>query len=277
VGAIEPTVYEAESQHVLSKPTESFDAYDCVLRALSLFNALDTAKFHEAGAYLDRALKLDSDYAHAHAYKAWLYLLFIAEARSRNVSADAAAAREHALRAINLDPKDAFVLAVAGHVHSLLHRQPEVGARLFDRALEVNENSAFAWGMSGLTYCYLGKPDDALDRFARSHRLSPFDPYNFFYLAGSGLAEFLAGRFDQAVPWLRKARSVNRRFLAGQRHLITCLAHAGQLDEAKAAAAELLELEPGFRVSTLESWYPLQPPHNLQRYVSGLRAAGLPE
>jgi TolB-like protein/class 3 adenylate cyclase len=168
VGAIEPRVYEAESQNVLSKPTESFDAYDCILRALSLFNALDTVKLHEAGAYLDRALKLDPDYAQAHAYKAWLYLLFIAEARSRTVSADANAAREHALRAINLDPKDAFVLAVAGHVHSLLHRQPEVGAKLFDRALEVNENSAFAWGMSGLTYCYLGKPDDALDRFARS-------------------------------------------------------------------------------------------------------------
>jgi hypothetical protein len=91
------------------------------------------------------------------------------------------------------------------------------------------------------------------------------------------LAEFLAGRFEQAVPWLHKACSVNRRFLAGHRHLTTCLAHAGRLDEAKAVAAELLALEPGFRVSTLESWYPLQPPQNLQRYVSGLRAAGLPE
>ena len=276
VGAIEPKVFEAEWQHVLNKPTDSLDAYDCVLRALSLFNAFDTAKLHEAGAFLERALALDPDYAQAHAYMAWRYVLLIAESRSKDIAPDAALARQHALRAINLDPNDALVLAVAGHVHSLLHRQPETGAQLLDRALEVNENSAFAWGMSGLTYCYLGRPEEALDRFARASRLSPFDPLGHFWLAGAGLAEFLAGRYQEALPWLQKARHVNPRFLAGMRHRITCLAHAGQLAEAKAAAQELLSLEPGFRVATLASWYPLHPPENLERYVRGLRQAGLP-
>jgi hypothetical protein len=36
-------------------------------------------------------------------------------------------------------------------------------------------------------------------------------------------------------------------------------------------------MEPGFKVSTLESWYPLQPKENLERYVAGLRQAGLPD
>lgn len=277
VGAIEPKVFEAESRYVLMKPTDSLDAYDCVLRALPLFNMFDTAKLHEAGSFLERALELDPDYAQAHAYKAWRYLLLIAESRSRDIAPDAAIAKEHALRAINLDPNDALVLAVAGHVHSLLHRQPEVGAQLFDRALDVNENSAFAWGMSGLTYCYLGKPDEALDRFVRALRLSPFDPLSHFWLAGTGLAEFLAARYEEALPWLRKARHVNPRFLAGMRHLVTCLAHAKQLDEAKTLAKELMALEPGFRVSTLASWYPLRPQQNLERYLTGLREAGLPE
>jgi TolB-like protein/Tfp pilus assembly protein PilF len=277
VGAIEPKVYEAESQQVLSKPTDSLDAYDCVLRALPLFNAFDTAKLHEAGGFLDRALTLDPEYAQAHAYKAWQYVLLVAESRSTDIGPDAATAKDHALRAISLDPNDALVLAVAGHVHSLLHRQPQAGAQLFDRALEVNENSAFAWGMSGLTYCYLGEPEQALDRFARALRLSPFDPLIHFWLAGNGLAEFLAGRYEEALPWLRKARHVNPRFLAAMRHLITCLVHDKQLHEAKAVAQDLLAVEPGFRVSTLSSWYPLRPPSNLDRYLSGLREAGLPE
>jgi TolB-like protein/Tfp pilus assembly protein PilF len=277
VGAIEPKVYEAEAQRVLNKPTESLDAYDCVLRALPLFNTFDPARLHEAGAFLDRALELDPDYAQAHAYKAWLYVLLIAEARSKDVRPDAALGREHALRAVQCDPNDAYVLAVAGHVHSLLHRKPEVGAQLFDRAIELNENSAFAWGMSGLTYCYLNKTHEAQERFARAMRLSPYDPMIHFWIAGEGLADFLAGRYPEALVWLHKSRHVNHRFIAGMRHLITCLAHAGQLDEARKLAHELLRMEPGFKVSTLESWYPLQPKENLERYVAGLRQAGLPD
>lgn len=277
VGAIEPKVYEAEAQHVLMKPTESLDAYDCVLRALPLFNTFDPAKLHEAGAFLERALALDPSYAQAHAYKAWLHVLLIAEARSKDVRPDAAIGREHALRAIQCDPNDAYVLAVAGHVHSLLHRQPADGATLFERALELNENSAFAWGMSGLTYCYLNKPQQAHKRFARALRLSPYDPMVHFWIAGAGLADFLAGRYENALVWLHKARHVNHRFIAGMRHLITCLSHAGQHDEAKRLARELLAMEPGFKVSTLASWYPLQPQENLERYLAGLRQAGLPD
>ena len=48
-----------------------------------------------------------------------------------------------------LDDQDAFVVAVAGHVESVIHKQPELALELFDRALVLNENSVFAWGMSG--------------------------------------------------------------------------------------------------------------------------------
>ncbi len=276
-GAIEPKVYEAEAYSVLTKPTESLDAYDCVLRALPLFNTFDPPKLHEAAAYLDRALELDPDYAQAHAYKAWLYVLLIAEALSKDVRSDAAHGRQHALRAVQCDPNDAYVQAVAGHVHSLLHRRPDDGAHMFDRALGLNQNSAFAWGMSGLTYCYLNQPQEAHDRFARALRLSPYDPMIHFWIAGAGLADFLAGRYDEALVWLHKSRHVNPRFIAGMRHLVTCLAHAGQVDEAKKVGKELLGLSPNFKVSTLASWYPLRPQENLDRYLEGLRKAGLPD
>ena len=277
VATIEPAVYEAESERVRAKPTSSLDAYDCVLRALPLFHTFDNRGLEDAGKYLDKAIALDPSYAQAHAHRAWLSILLVAESRSRDVPAESALAKAHVQRALSLDPRDPFVLAVAGHVHALLHREPEVAADLFDRSLELNQSSAFAWGMSGLTYCYLGRPDEALDRFANVWELSPFDPLIYFYTAGAGLAEFLAGRYEQAIPWCRKALQVNPRFLACLRHLTTSLAHLNRLDEAQAAAAQLLALEPGFRVSIFASWYPLRPAENLERYVAGLRAAGLPD
>src|SRR3989442_15642535 len=48
------------------------------------------------------------------------------------------------------------------------------------------------------------------------------------------------------------------------------------MEEAKAAAADLLAREPSFRISVFESKYPLRRPGDRERLISGLRAAGLP-
>lgn len=277
VATIEPKVVQAETERVQHKPTASLDAYECVLRALPLLNRFDDEDFAEAQIYLERALELDPSYAQAHAHMAWLQLLLVAEGRAVDAAAGSLAARHSIERARALAPEDPHVLAVAGHVRSLLLHDPEGGARLFDRSLALNQNSAFAWGMSGLTYCYLGEADEALARFDRVWRLSPFDPYDFFFLAGAGLAHFLAGRHDEALPWLHKALQVNGRFAACLRHMAACLGEMGRIDEAEQVGREMLRLSPDFRVAHFASWYPLRPQANLRRYIDGLRRARLPE
>lgn len=277
VATIEPKVIEAESERVRSKPTENLDAYDCLLRALPLLHGFESQQWRDAMHYIDRAIELDPRYAQAYAYCAWMHLMFIGEGKSSDIEEDAKAARKLAEQAIELDDSDAFVLAVAGHVFAFLHRQHEYAEQLFERALEINENSVFAWGMSALTYCYLGRADEAMERTRRAWRLSPFDPFNYHFLGAAGLAAFVAARYEEAVVWLRKAVRANRRFVPTQRHLVTSLAHAGREDEARAAAAELLALDPSFSINKLRSWYPLRPPENLERYLAGLKMAGLPD
>ena len=190
---------------------------------------------------------------------------------------DAALARQLADRAVDLDAKDAFVLAVAAHVTAFLHKNLDQAIELFERALELNENSAFAWGMSGITYGYLDRSEEALARFQRAWRLSPFDPFNYFFLVGAAMGEFVAGRYNEASVWARKTIRANPRFIPGHRHLITSLVNAGRLEEGKAAAAQLLALVPSFSVSVLASWYPVRAVETMERYIAGLRAAGLPD
>jgi TolB-like protein len=278
VATVEPRLLEAEIARLGAKPPERFDAYDCVLRASSLLYTFDEQDFRRAGAYLDRAVALDDASARGYAYKAWWYILCINEARSQNPARDTALAELAAQRALALDPTDAFVLAVAAHVEALLRRQPEVGAELFERSLRLNENSAFAWGLSAATYCYLGRPDEALARLGIAARLSPFDPLNFLSWGIAGMAEFLGGRYDRGIDWLQKALRQNPRFVASHhRTLTTCLWHGGRRADAKAAARNLLALDPNFRIGAFAGRYPLRRPENMKRYLSGLRAAGLPE
>ena len=274
---IDPRLCEAEIARLGRKPAERFDAYDCVLRASSLLYTFDEHDLRRAGTYLDRALQLDPTFARAYAYKAWWYLLCICEERSANPARDTSLAERAARRAMALDPMDAFVLAVGAHTQALLQGQPECAAEMFDASLRLNESSAFAWGLSAVTHCYLGSPDEALGRLGNAWRLSPFDPLNFMSWTVAGIAEFLGGRYDRAIAWLGKALQQNPGFVAAHRTLTTCLWHAGREAEARAAAQQLLTLDRKFRLSTFASRYPLRRPGDLQRYMAGLRAAGLPE
>jgi TolB-like protein/Tfp pilus assembly protein PilF len=277
VATVEPRLLEAETVRLGAKPVERFDAHDWVLRAASLLYTFDEQDLRAAGAYLDRAVALDPGFARAHAYKAWWYVLLICESRSRDPGGDTALAEVAAQRAMTLDRTDAFVLAVAAHVEALLRRRPEVAADMFDRSLRLNENSAFAWGLSAATDCYLGRSDDALARLENAGRLSPCDPLIFYSWSAAGLAECLAGRYDRAIAWLEKALRQNPRFVASHRTLTTCLWHAGRRAEAKAAARNLLALDRNFRISAFARRYPLRRPEHMKRYLAGLRAAGLPE
>ena len=60
--------------------------------------------------------------------------------------------------------------------------------------------------------------------------------------------------------------------------LASAYAQSGQFEEARAEAAEVLRINPGF---TIESWKPIlllyKDPEDLQHRIDGLRKAGLPE
>lgn len=276
IGSLEPHVRAIESTRVASRPTESLDAYDCVLKALSCLYRFTDESFHESGLLIERALALDPDYAQAHAYKAWRLIFVVGEGRSTDLARDQAIALRAADRSVELDDEDPFVLGVAAHSYAFHSKQVDRANELFDRALELSENSAFAWGMSALTQAYVGNAEQALERLENFWRLNPDDPLNFYFYIVAGIAEFVAERYPEAISWTRRSARTNPRFMPALRMLAASLALSGDLATAQAVGLQLLAIEPSFRVSTLISWYPLRRPDDLARLKTGLEAAGLP-
>jgi adenylate cyclase len=275
--SIEPRVRAVETARVGDRPTESLDAYHCVLRAMSLLYHFTQESYREAGELLERAIAIDPSYAQAYAYLGWWLNFRIGDGWSQDPEADKARALSVSQRAIELDREDPFALAVAGHILSFLGRNPEDALDLLNEALALNQNSAFAWGLSALTLAYLGRPDEASERLQNVWRLNPFDPLNFYFWIVAGIAEFVAGRYNEAIVWLRKSRRANPRFVACLRMLAASLAISGDEAGARAIAQELLAIDPSFRVSTFVSWYPLRRPDDLSRLTKALLAAGVPE
>jgi len=276
VGTLESTLRITEAQRALQKHPESLDAYDCVLRAFVLLYRLSPEEFLQAGDFLAKAITLDPGFAAAYTWRAWWYLWKFGQGWMADPESEKHEAGRMAQAALARDPEDALALAISAHLASYFHKECAGALELFDRSLALNPNSQLAWGLSGITLCYVGEPKAALDREAYALRLSPFDPLTFYFTGISGFAAMLSGNYDEALAFGLKARRENPRWSVNLRFVAATLVHLGRLDEAREKAREFLAIDRTFTLSAFRQWYPLREPE-LSRYVDALRQAGLPE
>jgi adenylate cyclase len=150
----------------------------------------------------------------------------------------------------------------------------DTAREMVDRAVALNPNTNMAWEVRGWIYQRAGQPEEAIRSFERAIRLSPFDPWLFSTLAGTGIALIGLGRFDEAVAAAKNAIQKNQTFGTAYHCLAAGLAHLGRDAEARKTATRILEIEPHFRISE----YVARTGHwRARMYIEGLRKAGLPE
>jgi adenylate cyclase len=150
----------------------------------------------------------------------------------------------------------------------------ERAIEIADRAVALNPNSFFAWNCRGWVHRVAGLPEEAVQSFERAMRMSPADPLLHRPLTGMGLALIELRRFDEAIVAGKKAKRQNSLFPPAYRCLASAFAHLGRDEEAREAAARLLELDPAFTVS---AWIARGGQANSKLQIEGLRKAGLPE
>jgi len=92
-----------------------------------------------------------------------------------------------------------------------------------------------------------------------------------------GHAYYMLKRYEEAVRWMREGASRLPGLQDSHLGPASAYAQAGRPEEARAAAAEVLRINPSF---TIKSWKPLtvyKDTKDLEHYLVGLRKAGLPE
>jgi adenylate cyclase len=177
-------------------------------------------------------------------------------------------------RALQLDPTDPTAHRAMGNALLFIGRHDEARAHLERARTLAPSSSDSVMGLATLAV-FEGRPDTAIALLDEVHRLDPHFPTNRLWFLG--LAHYLAHDYAAALPPLCEAIRRYPRFLAPRRHLIASLARLGRLDEARAAVAAYLALDPGFRIGELVPTLPYRDPATLADYLDGLRLAGLPE
>jgi adenylate cyclase len=117
----------------------------------------------------------------------------------------------------------------------------------------------------------------AIEAIERARRLSPFDPYSFFYAVNIAVAHLAARRCEQAIEWADRALHDQPRMVAAMRVKVVALAHLGRLDEARAELSRMLAIDPKVTIAGYREYAHFAGPEVLELLVTGLRLAGLPE
>ena len=274
VGAIEPSLRLAEIERVKRKRPDSLDAYDLVLQAQpDVFSGMPD-RATKALALLDRALALNSNYALAHAFAAMSYHNRFLRAGLHEQ--DRTASVHHAQAAMAYGQDDALALTFAGFSIGMDANDRSSAFAAFDAALALSPSSALTYYCGSAIFGWGGEAERAIEWAERGIRLSPFDPWRFAAYHALTLGNFHRGRYQEAADSAYKAVQANPGHSISRMLLAATLVKVGRLDEAKAAAAHVLELQPTFRYSKQFSGVNCAPALATS-LGEALRETGLPE
>jgi TolB-like protein len=274
VGAIEPSLRRAEIERVKRKRPDSLDAYDLVLQAQPDVYSGMPERATKALVLLERALALDPAYALAHAFAAMCHHnLFL---RAGLHDENRTASMHHAEAAIVHGQDDALALTFAGFSIGMDGHDQAAAFVAFDAALAVSPSSALTYILGSVILAWTGEAERAIEWGERGMRLSPFDPWAFAAFHSFTLGHFHRGRYEEAARAAHKAIQFNPGHSISHMLVAAALAKLGRLEEAKAAAVRVLELQPAFRYSRQFAGVNCAPA--LAAALSeALRPTGLPE
>jgi adenylate cyclase len=278
-------VIDVEARPSERQKPHSADAVDFVLRGQAMTNRPSSpATLAAARDLFSEALKLQADNADALAGVATTCVLEVINGY------DPAGNPQRLQRA---EPLLAKALAIdPGNIVGMKTRAAFQRAQgKFDDAIAAAKNvigrnpgEPWAYKEVGLSLIYLGRPEEALDWFAKAERFGPNDPGRWSWFEAKGQALLLLGRDAEAIRALRTAIDINPSYPSAYAVLGAAYALAGHDDEAHAALAQYRRTNPDVTVATFRSLSPV--PLKLtsaaymkqrERLKDGLRKAGMSE
>ena len=258
----------AEQRRLLAENPPDLHAYGLILRGQDLYQRVSRETNLYARRLFEEASLVDPNYARSYA---GLARTFQEDWRYRWTDTPELGLERAitlARRSIELDPADARGHAAFGYA-CLFKRRHDESLAAYQRATELNPNDADVLAETAACASSCGEPQRGLQLLERAMRLNPF--YPDWYLWNLGEVQFDLGKYQQAIQTLSQMHD------QGQGYRLLAASHAllGNQKEARHYAKQVLIEQPGF---SLEHWRNIPPDRNpepRERYLEGLRKAGL--
>jgi adenylate cyclase len=230
---------------------------------------LVAGRFEEAIATSQQALMHDPNYQFAYYNLAVSYLWQWVWQLSQDPQT-----LEHALaaaqKAVTLNDSLLWGHAALGSVY-LWKKQPEQARAEAERAIALDPTIAEGYTVLAEVLNFAGRPAEAVGLAEKATRLSLFS----WFLFDLGHAYYLSGRYEEAIATLKKLLTRTPYVLHAQLFLAIAYSESGREEEARAAVAEVLRINPKFSLEVWRQRVPYTDLTVIARQVIALRKAGL--
>jgi TolB-like protein len=273
VAAIEPCVLTAEGIRAFARSSDDLGAWELVARARTHVWRLTRSDSEAAIEALQRAVETYPDYAPARSLLGFC-LVFAAHNGWIDRDQGLLAGHEHIVRAVALDDCDPWGQIAFGY-WSMMERRTEESIAAFQRAVNLNPSSAAAHCYLSHGLAFSGRDREAIAHGEEAIRLSPLDPEMAMMLGGIAVAHYIAGRYDEAVRYSEELLRLRPGFQGAQRMRCASLAQTGKLEEARKFLATVRLEQPRLSLAWIRASVPYQTPELMERFLDGMRKAGL--
>ena len=249
---------------------DAWSAYHLGLQHLYRFNKNDNAA---AGAMFEKALVLEPGFARAHAGLSSAHFQNAFLKYRNELPTDRLKAREHAEKAVALDPLDPFANFVMGRVH-WIENDIAGGVGWLDRSVSLCPNYAQGVYARGWATTVIGDSATGGRNIDLALNLSPLDPFRYAMLGVRAFTHFLDGDSAGGAYWAdQAARSPGAHVLIAA---IAAAAHvvAGDAQKATHWAENVKSRKPDLSRADFFESFPFENAGLRERFDTALQQLG---
>lgn len=276
VGAVAPGVKNAELERHKKRAVSDLSAWGLIVRSRSERMSMTPDGMVRGIALAKKAIAIEPENADGFIAMADCHVFEAIYGWNRSSAEAAALHNEASAEAFKLDRTNEFALISRAHSLLLIGRREEPIA-LLRRAMEINPNEAACIGNLGVALIWNGQAEEGLELIDKSLRLSPKDPWAPFQMANRSVAAYNALNFEQALHLAEEACADYPNFPTAARAKVAAFGMLGRANEAQTALANLERLLPGVSITSSRLAFLNFREEDTERYLEGLRRAGMPE
>jgi tetratricopeptide (TPR) repeat protein len=230
---------ESEQSRLATAPSVNPEGHDAYLRGRYFFNRPSDENLQKAIAQFEETVRLSPTFAPGYSGLSDAYLWAGYNEGFLTASEAKPKAKAAAEKAVQLDSNSAEAHTSLAAFKLFYEFDWDGCEREFRRAIELNQNYAFAHDMFALALAFTGRFDESIEESRRAEELDPLspqvlvdaitapmfegnlaaakglarkaaelDPTFFFPVMAEGWIDLEAGKFREAIPFLRKATTM---------------------------------------------------------------------
>jgi TolB-like protein len=276
VRAVGRAIADDAIAHVSDRRLAEVEDHRLLLAGVDLMHRPSLRAFAKSRDLIDEALRRAPHAAETHAWFGKWHVLSVFNGWSTDPAKDTQRAVDCTARALDINPESAFAMTIDGFAHNNLLRRMDTARERYDAALRLNPNESLAWLLCGALHAFRDEPDAAVCATEKARRLSPIDPFRYFYESLSASALLSAGRYEEALAFADSSLQCNDRHISTLRTKIAALHYLDRDAEARIVGSEVLRRHPDFTVAGYLRGHPAGEYESGRRVAVALRAADIP-